>query len=91
MGHDRNTPPSEWPHLEEAGLTRLTADIYYGWLDGAPDPTFFHWCPTTQRWLAAGTPRHDLRSREPLHLEPSLLWECCGTHGFVRGGAWIPA
>jgi len=42
-------------------------------------------------WVAAGTGKHTLLSREPLHLEPSLLWSCCGLHGFVRDGVWIPA
>lgn len=30
-------------------------------------------------------------SMEPLHLEPSLLCMSCSDHGFIRGGAWIPA
>lgn len=29
--------------------------------------------------------------REPLELSPSLLCRLCGTHGFVRGGKWVPA
>jgi hypothetical protein len=98
---DRSRPPSEWPGLEVAGLTQLTDDIYYGWLAHEANPFFWHWCPTYARlpedmtvsggWVGAGTAAHTLVSREPLHLEPSLLWNCCGTHGFVRDGAWIPA
>jgi len=91
MSHDRNTPPSEWAGLAEAGITKVTEDIYYGWIDGTSDPTFWHWCTTNGRWVPAGTPRHELRSREPLHLEPSLLWECCGLHGWVRNGQWTGA
>lgn len=38
-----------------------------------------------------GTPPSDWPTLEPLHLEPSLLWKCCGLHGFVRNGMWITA
>jgi hypothetical protein len=81
-------------------MTRLTDEIHYGWLSEA-NPIFWHWCAAlanvpeehmvTGRWVAAGTGAHTLVSREPLHLEPSLLWKCCGLHGFVRDGVWIPA
>ncbi|MDQ0992154.1 hypothetical protein [Streptomyces sp. V3I7] len=101
MSAPRGTPPSDWPGLEMVGMTRLTDEIYYGWLAHETNPTFWHWCPkmaalpeerTVHRpWVAAGTSAHTLVAREPLHLEPSLLWQCCGTHGFVRNGAWIPA
>ncbi|MFJ2259461.1 hypothetical protein ACIOKD_14165 [Streptomyces sp. NPDC087844] len=101
MSHDRGTPPSDWPGLEMASLTRLTDEIYFGWLATETTPMFWHWCAAlanvpeertvTGRWVAAGTGAHTLVSREPLHLEPSLLWRCCDLHGFVRGGAWIPA
>lgn len=101
MAVDRGRPPSEWPGLETSGLTKLTGEIYYGWLEHETNPMFWHWCPTyagvpeertvSGGWIAAGTSAHTLVSREPLHLEPSLLWDCCGTHGFVRDGKWIPA
>jgi hypothetical protein len=101
MAADRGKPPTEWPGLETSGLTKLTDDIYYGWLEHETNPMFWHWCPTYAHepeektvsggWIGAGTGAHTLVCREPLHLEPSLLWRCCGTHGFVRGGVWIPA
>lgn len=101
MSHDRGTPPSDWPGLEMVGLTRLTDDIYFGWLENEPAPTFWHWCAAladvsddrlvSGRWVAAGTSAHTLVSREPLHLEPSLLWSCCGLHGWVRNGQWTGA
>lgn len=102
MAQDRGVPPSDWPGLEMVGMTRLTDDIYYGWLSHETTPTFWHWCKALEAvppelkvhegcWVAAGTSAHSLVCREPLHLEPSLLWRCCGVHGFVRGGAWIPA
>ncbi|KUN34842.1 hypothetical protein AQJ30_27630 [Streptomyces longwoodensis] len=101
MSVDRSRPPTDWPGLETAGLTLLTDGIFYGWLEHETNPFFWHWCPTyaglpekkkvSGGWVGAGTSAHTLVSREPLHLEPSLLWQCCGTHGFVRGGEWIPA
>lgn len=91
MNCNRDNPPSAWSTLGEAGLTKVTDDIYYGWIDNTADPTFWHWCPAQGRWVAAGTQNHQLVSREPLHLEPSLLWNCCGLHGWVRNGQWESA
>jgi hypothetical protein len=101
MSHDFDTPPSDWPGLEMTGMTKLTDKIYYGWLEPEANPTFWHWCAAlanvpddrtvTGRWVAAGTSAHTLVSREPLHLEPSLLWKCCGLHGWVRNGQWTGA
>jgi hypothetical protein len=95
------TPPSDWPGLEMVDMTRLTDDIYFGWLTTETNPTFWHWCAAlanvpeeltvTGRWVTAGTSAHTLVSREPLHLEPSLLWNCCGLHGWVRNGQWSNA
>lgn len=101
MSHERGTPPSDWPGLEMT-VNRLTDDIYFGWLATQANPTFWHWCAALEGvpperkvfdgcWVAAGTSAHTLVSREPLHLEPSLLWRCCGLHGWVRGGEWISA
>ncbi len=102
---DRDDPPSNWCDWW-ADLARLTDEIFYGWprnedpVDDEPNPHFWHWCTAAApgpgpaiegRWMAASTTNHRLVSREPLHLEPSLLWRCCGTHGFVRDGVWIPA
>lgn len=42
------------------------------------------------QWVPAGVNGHDFISREPLHVEPSLLWsDCCGLHGWIRGGKWV--
>lgn len=101
MGRANSVPPSDWPGMEMPDMKRLTDEIYYGWVDTDANPTFWHWCPTMAAvpeertvhgpWVAASTSAHTLVSREPLHLEPSLLWDCCGTHGFVRDGKWVPA
>ncbi|MFB6811255.1 hypothetical protein [Streptomyces sp. NPDC056387] len=101
MGYTHSTPPTDWPGLEMTGVTRLTDDIYYGWVAAEDTPLFWHWCAAladvadshtaSGRWVAAGTSAHTLISRDPLHLEPSLLWSCCGLHGFVRAGQWTNA
>ena len=102
MAVDRSTPPTDWPGLETTGLTKLTDGIYYGWLAHEANPMFWHWCAALECvsvelkvhegcWVPAGTSAHTLVSRDPLHLEPSLLWQCCGTHGWVRDGQWVNA
>jgi hypothetical protein len=87
-GHDE--PPTTWCDWW-ADLTRLTDDIYYGWPEDETSPWFWHWCSKLNQWRAAGTGAHELVAREPLHLEPSLLWPCCNIHGWVRSGAWTAA
>lgn len=83
-------------------MTKLTDDIYFGWFETDANPTFWHWCtaledvPAERKvmpgcWVAAGTYAHTLVAREPLHLEPSLLWKCCDLHGWVRDGQWTSA
>lgn len=37
------------------------------------------------------SPHWEVRSLDPLHLEPSLLCRVCGDHGFIRDGRWEPA
>lgn len=96
-----DTPPTDWLGLEMVDLTRLTDDIYFGWLKNEANPMFWHRCAALADvpeertvhgpWVAAGTSGHTLVAREPLHLEPSLLWACCGLHGWVRGGVWTSA
>jgi hypothetical protein len=92
---DHSTPPTEWCDWWNS-VRQLTPDIAYGWPGENlvadpkdPNPWFWHWCSHQGRWMAQATPNHQLVSIEPLHLEPSLLWPCCGTHGFVRNGEWI--
>lgn len=87
-GHD--DPPTAWC-IWWADVTRLTDEIFYGWPDGETNPWFWHWCTRVELWRAQGTGDHDLVSREPLHLEPSLWWQCCGLHGWCRNSEWTPA
>jgi hypothetical protein len=93
----RDRPPTTW--AEEStlaqGVTEIDAEVgVYAQpsLDPETDhPAIWHWCEARECWLVAGTRAHQLVSAEPLHLEPSLLWRCCGRHGWIRGGRWVPA
>lgn len=100
MTPDAHEPPPHWSptrHTEHGDpplswspfpVAKLTEDIYFGWADGDVKPWFYHWCSARGMWAGAGTGGHRLLARDPLHLEPSLLWECCGLHGWVRSGTW---
>jgi hypothetical protein len=99
MSRSHDDPPTQWPGLELLTVTALAEDIYYGWHPDHANPIFWHWCTPADpertasgtRWIAANTESHQMVNRDPLHLEPSLLWECCGLHGWVRDGRWTPA
>ncbi len=32
-----------------------------------------------------------LVARDPITLQPSVRYDCCGLHGFVTNGRWVPA
>lgn len=102
-GNRHGNPPSEWPRV---GAAPLGGDVYWRFdPDMGPDGLVgsilvWHWCTRQPpdpddveagRWAAANVASHTLVSIDPLHLEPSLLWDCCGKHGFVRAGAWSDA
>lgn len=57
------------------------------------DPTKNHkLIPDYVGWHPAGVGLHDLISADPLHIEASVYWpDCCGMHGWIRDGRWIPA
>jgi hypothetical protein len=100
-GNRRSDPPSQWEGVE---ATPLGGDVYWIYDQAAADVLrsilTWHWCTRRPcdpddveggRWACVNVAGHDLISIEPLHLEPSLLWECCGKHGWVRAGAWVDA
>jgi hypothetical protein len=67
------------------------------WLVSEGGRNLMTWHPNcsakaNSRWvdLVSGT-HHRLISEDPLHIEPSLLCEFCGDHGFIRDGRWVPA
>lgn len=73
-------------------------------LNRGDHPLIWHWCDRTvikttdvdrqawwyePQWVAAGVEGHELISRDPLTLSPSVLWpRCCGLHGFIENGIW---
>ena len=73
----------------------LSRDIYFCFTPYETNPYLAHVCTHsdgTPRWEWRGTQLHTLVCREPLHLEASIGWtDCCGRHGFIRGGKWEPA
>ncbi|MFZ5850340.1 MAG: hypothetical protein ACOYY2_02960 [Actinomycetota bacterium] len=84
------------------GLTRLAGDtaVWVTWLpEDTTHPHLWHWCshrewgPDAESgWGLAGVGAHDVVSRDPLTLSPSVSWpSCCGLHGFVRAGRWVSA
>ncbi len=83
-------PPGRW-----AGATNAGGDVYFRVDPAAADvlelALVWHWCPPLRLWRAARVSAHELVSVQPLHLEPSLLWNCCGKHGWIRGGGWVDA
>lgn len=76
------------PAIEKVG-----ASILHYTKDGKECRGAVHFdIPDVERWNLA-TPDHRWRvtSWEPLTLEPSILCQLCGDHGFIRGGRWVPA
>lgn len=49
------------------------------------------WVPfnVKSEYILSNTPKWEVRSLDPLHLEPSLLCGC-GNHGWIRDGKWVP-
>lgn len=87
----RTEPPTLWAG---DGVIEIDAEvgIYVRADEDSPGHHIvWHWCEPNQRWWAANTDGHQVVSQDPLHLEPSLLWRCCGRHGFLRDGKWVPA
>lgn len=91
-GHD--IPPSEWGvGAQQVG----DSDVYIRLGDTAANTIVWHWCPGgcsgdgVARWVGADISLHTIVSREPLHIEASLLMPGCGWHGFIRSGQWQPA
>lgn len=48
------------------------------------------WIPFSSSPIATGD-TWDVQSLDPLTLSPSLLCQACGSHGFIRNGAWVEA
>lgn len=89
-------------HLEELGdlydeisPIPLSRDVYWA-TNKSGEVWLAHVCTnrgnTSPRWMWQIASVHRVVSLDPLHLEPSIAWtDCCGRHGFIRGGKWEPA
>lgn len=87
-------PPLEW--LADVDTIDVSLGIYLApsHLEDAPNPVFWHWCRQAKpapRWLGQRTALHEVISTDPWHLEPSLLCDFCGLHGYIRNGRWTNA
>ena len=64
---------------------------------GYPDGTmrFEHRCDRGERGVVICAPAlrlgdgHTVVEMDPLTVTPSILCPDCGTHGFIRAGAWV--
>lgn len=73
----------------------LTRDVYWTVGDNGVVSlahVCLHWGRREPSWFWQTASAHRVVSLDPLHLEPSIGWmNCCGRHGFIRGGKWEPA
>lgn len=78
--------------VQERRMDGVLAGVAYSHV--RPDGTE---CPAgRESWIPVGPEGSDkyawtLESESPLTLSPSILCPVCHHHGFIRGGAWIPA
>lgn len=42
-------------------------------------------------WRPGGVGLHTLVQQEPLTITASVIWPCCGLHGFITDGEWVDA
>lgn len=73
-------------------------DVRWGWTEdtkGAMNGLLGHWCKDNRYILThvdiSTGQNHQLISKDPIHIEPSLACRDCSFHGFIRNGQWINA
>lgn len=79
----------EWIYIDDVNR--------YQWFDQHEGIIFSHkkpdgeWCEGAIMFVESkGNPVWELRSSDPLHLEPSIKCDC-GYHGWIRNGQWEDA
>lgn len=89
MSRSKDNPPSGW--LD--GVQRISdSDVYVRLAATPADTIVWHWCPANGRWEGAHIGLHTIVSREPLTITASLYRpDCCGWHGWITDGKWVPA
>ena len=97
-----DTAPVDIGHGLTAAL-RLAEGFNDGTPDGEPVGVLLtHPCPkrggeVVQDFIPIdypgnASPNHwQLGVRDPITLSPSVAYTCCGTHGFLTNGRWVPA
>ncbi|MGW5147550.1 hypothetical protein [Rhodococcus koreensis] len=91
-----------YPARDEPGAVDIGGDVYYLFVyNEADEPTgamIGHLTPDGEECLGQitfrghgnGRPEWDVRSLDPLWVEPSILCSC-GKHGWIRNGVWYDA
>lgn len=93
MSRSLSEPPSEWAGAQRVGIS----NVYVNLAATPADTIVWHWCPTggggdgRARWVGAAIPLHTIVQRDPLTITRSLQLDCCGWHGFITDGQWVPA
>jgi hypothetical protein len=83
------TTPDQPLTWDDLGATRLTARTGY---TIAPDGTLtlWHWCTTTSQWAPTTIAADKVTSASPLNVTGRIDLTCCGLHGHIHDGTWIP-
>lgn len=83
-------PPNVALIPEHEHLFRWEHDCSEWDVDDDTGESFEHESRTSVR-LPLGSGGWELVQAVPLTISPSILCHRCGTHGFWRDGAWVPA
>lgn len=92
MADDDLTAHEEW--LLERCPNEAGAEHWWGWVgttnENRGDIFWLHRCEGKLQLgtIDVTTPKHQLISTDPLHVEPSILCGQCGDHGYLRDGRW---
>lgn len=97
---------SDTQHVDIGHGLTAALRLAEGFHDGTPDGTpvgvlLFHACAARGECVESFIPvdypgnvsahHWQLVEREPITLTPSVSYTCCGVHGFVTAGRWVPA
>jgi hypothetical protein len=87
IGHGHITSPL----VAQSGGVVIGYHVWHSCKDGKMQPGgVFLAIPELPEHLS-GHITWQLVSREPLHIEPSVLCRACGDHGWIRDGKWVEA
>lgn len=78
---------AELKNAHEVFEQEPSAQIFVTWPRGSEYPIIWHCCRTG--WVGMVPSLHKIPSRDPLTLDPSVDWTCCGRHGHITNGEWV--